>query len=33
MLPESAPKELAVYRFNKAKEMLQDARLLYNVDQ
>ena len=33
MLPESAPLDLAVYRLSKAKDLIQDARLLYNADQ
>ena len=33
MCPESAPMDLALYRLEKAKEMLKDAELLFKADQ
>lgn len=33
MLPESAPRDLAQYRLDKAKEMLKDATILFEADQ
>lgn len=33
MLPESTPLDLASYRLSRAKDLLQDARLLFNADQ
>ena len=33
MLPESMPKELAAYRYERASAMLKDARLLHDAGQ